>query len=96
MKNILLLVAAGLAVSATAQVPPGTVNPPTQPIPKPPGSGQIEPTFETLDTNADDRISLSEAQAYPPLVARFPAIDRQGKGYITRAEYQMFLRGVEQ
>jgi Ca2+-binding EF-hand superfamily protein len=49
------------------------------------------PTFEKLDTNSDGRISAAEAQAEPALAAKLPMLDKQGKGYITREEYQAFV-----
>lgn len=48
------------------------------------------PSFQSLDTNHDGRISESEAQAYPPLDSDFLHASNQGK-YITRAQYQKWV-----
>ena len=79
---------AALALSATALAQQDTRTPSATPTPGSPSSM----TFESLDTNADGRISASEAQASPSLAAKFTQIDKQSKGYITREEYQSFMR----
>lgn len=45
------------------------------------------PSFQSLDTNHDGRISESEAQAYPPLDSDFLYVSNQGKD-VTRAQYE--------
>lgn len=45
------------------------------------------PSFQSLDTNHDGRISESEAQAYPPLDSDFLYVSNQGKD-VTRTQYE--------
>ena len=73
---------AALALSATALAQETGRTPAT-------GSQAQWPTFESLDTNADGRLSSSEAQASPSVAAKFSTIDKQGRGYVTREEYQL-------
>jgi len=49
------------------------------------------PSFETLDTNHDGRISESEAQGYPPLDSDFLYASGQGKS-ISHAQYQRWVQ----
>lgn len=49
------------------------------------------PSFATLDTNHDGRISESEAQAYPPLDSDFLYASGQGKT-VSRAQYQKWTQ----
>ncbi len=74
---------------------PGTTTPSlTNPSPGTPSkSGATSwPSFESLDANADGRISSSEASASSALSTKFSALDKQGKGYLTREEYQAAMR----
>lgn len=91
MKTTLTVAALLLSVSALAQVPDNSRTPGTTP-----GSTQATPTFESLDTNADGRISASEAQASPSLAAKFTMLDKQNKGYITKEEFQTYLKSEKQ
>jgi len=43
-------------------------------------------TFESLDTNGDDKISKEEAAASQSVSAQFSRYDQNGDGYIDRAE----------
>lgn len=58
--------------------------------------GQVQsygppPSFKSLDTNHDGRISQSEAQAYPPLDSDFLFASSQGKT-ISRAQYSKWVK----
>ena len=44
-------------------------------------------TFESLDTNKDGRISMPEASVDPALVENFSKADRNGDGYLDKAEF---------
>lgn len=84
MKTTLVLAALALSASALAQEP-ATRQPPT-------GAASQWPTFESLDTNADGRLSSTEAQVAPTVAAKFATLDKQGKGYVTKEEYLMQAR----
>jgi len=50
---------------------------------------QIDKLFKAADTNADDKLTLAEAQAkpgMPKVAANFDAIDTDKKGYVTLAQ----------
>jgi Ca2+-binding EF-hand superfamily protein len=55
---------------------------------KTPGFG---PDFDALDKNADGRLTPDELKG-TPWAARFGEIDTAGNGYITRREFEEFLR----
>jgi Ca2+-binding EF-hand superfamily protein len=42
--------------------------------------------FAKLDVNSDQKISLKEAAAHPPLAKYFKAVDADGDGSLTKAE----------
>lgn len=46
-------------------------------------------TFESLDKNADQQISKSEAQGNKALADGFASADANGDGYLNKSEYQM-------
>ena len=83
MKAIHLLAAAALLpFAALAQTPsPQPADPPATA----PQQGQGA-SFESLDTNADGRISKDEAAANASVMAQFSNYDLNGDGYIERAE----------
>lgn len=93
MKTTLLFAALALSVTALAQEPGRTPATGT-PSPTAPSTGAPAqwPSFESLDTNSDGRLSSTEAQASPAVAAKFSTIDKQGRGYVTREEYQMQAR----
>jgi hypothetical protein len=88
MKASRLLVTGTVAVllplaAAVAQSPtPDQSAPPQQPA----QSSQGGATFESLDTNADGKISKSEAAANENVSAQFTRYDKDGNGYIERSE----------
>ena len=86
MKTTLVLAALALSVSALAQEPARTP-PPTS------GAASQWPSFESLDTNADGRLSSTEAQTAPTVAAKFATLDKQGKGYVTKEEYMSQAKG---
>jgi hypothetical protein len=49
-------------------------------------SGSMGPSFDTLDTNRDGRISQTEASADASLV--FTTADQNGDGYLDKAEWK--------
>jgi len=85
MKTTLLIATLVLSASALAQESART--PATTP-----SAGATTPSFESLDTNADGRISASEAQASPSLAAKFSMLDKQNKGYLTKDEFQSYQK----
>lgn len=84
----LLLASALLSASVLAQTPPGGTGPADN-------AGNRQVTFESLDTNSDGRISSTEAKMDSALSAKFSSLDKQGRGYITRAEFQAYQRGAD-
>jgi hypothetical protein len=44
-------------------------------------------TFDSLDKNADQQISKTEAAADKMLSEHFAALDTNGDGYVSKAEY---------
>jgi len=86
--SILLLSAGALAQTpAPPSAPPSTI---------PPGSSQTTPPpppFEALDANSDGRITSTEARADRVLSSKFAMVDKQGKGYISKEEYQVYVKG---
>jgi hypothetical protein len=80
MKTFRLYVAGAAAMlplaAAVAQSPPPAGQPPQ-------GQGA---TFESLDKDADGRISKAEAEANAGVKAQFSSYDINGDGYIERAE----------
>jgi hypothetical protein len=49
-------------------------------------SGSMGPSFDTLDTNRDGRISQTEASADASLV--FSSADQNGDGYLDKSEWK--------
>jgi len=84
MKAIHLLAAAALLpFAAMAQTPsPQSADPPAQTEPQQSQGA----SFESLDTNADGRISKTEAAANASVNAQFSSYDLNGDGFIERAE----------
>ena len=50
-------------------------------------SKQTASVFESLDKNADQQISQSEAKADKALADSFASIDSNGDGYLSKSEY---------
>jgi hypothetical protein len=48
------------------------------------------PTFESLDRNGDGQLSITEAQSSRSLAMNFSTIDKLGRGYITKSEYDAY------
>jgi hypothetical protein len=62
-------------------------SPAREPTQSPPQSPQGQgATFESLDANADGRISKAEAAANANVSAQFSSYDLNGDGFIERAE----------
>lgn len=57
-------------------------------------SGSMGPSFDTLDTNGDGRISQAEAAADASVV--FTTADRNGDGYLDRSEWKNRDKGSSQ
>jgi len=84
----LLFASVLLSAGALAQTPPPAAGPADS-------AGNRQVTFETLDTNSDGRISSTEAKMDSALSAKFSSLDKAGRGYITRAEFQAYQRGAD-
>jgi Ca2+-binding EF-hand superfamily protein len=71
--------------AAVAQEPPAQSAPdPTQQTQ--PAAPQKGATFESLDTDSDGRISKTEAAANQNVLDQFSRYDKDGNGFIERAE----------
>lgn len=57
-------------------------------------SGSMGPSFDTLDTNRDGRISQTEASADASVV--FTSADRNGDGYLDKSEWKSRDKGSSQ
>jgi hypothetical protein len=44
-------------------------------------------TFESVDRNADQRISRTEAGTYKKLLDRFAVVDTDGDGFVNKTEF---------
>jgi Ca2+-binding EF-hand superfamily protein len=77
-----LLAATLISFAAIAQSP---MESPTQ--------ATAAPTFESLDKNADKKLSASEAGADQGLAQDFSAADTNQDGYISREEFDAYHKG---
>jgi Ca2+-binding EF-hand superfamily protein len=79
MKQLIALFAASLlSVAAIAQDKPSKSEPAMK---------SAQATFESLDKNADQQISKTEAAADKALASAFTALDTNGDGYVSKSEY---------
>jgi hypothetical protein len=88
--SLVSVLAMSASVFAQTQAPPGT--PPSS---SPPNASQTPPPpppFEALDANSDGRITSTEAQANRALASKFAMVDKQRKGYISKEEYQVYVK----
>jgi hypothetical protein len=86
-----LSLGAGAAVAQTPAPPPAAATD-AAPNPRPPHM-TIKERFIRANTTNDGRLTLDQAQANMPVVARnFVAIDKDNKGYVTITDIQSFMR----
>jgi hypothetical protein len=50
-------------------------------------SPNVQATFESIDRNADHRISRTEAGTYKKLLDRFAQVDTDGDGFVSKDEF---------
>jgi Ca2+-binding EF-hand superfamily protein len=55
-------------------------------------ASSAEETFKSLDKNADQRLSKSEAASDKSLAKTFAYLDANGDGYLTMREYTAHLK----
>ena len=55
-----------------------------------------KPTFEALDKNADDRVSLNEAADNDALFVAFKGLDTNKDGVLSREEFAAFQKDKPQ
>jgi len=85
----LLQAAVAVAQTPPAQTPPtSATTPPEQgpPTEHPAAGGQAGVSFESLDTDADGRISKTEAAANDHVKKDFGRYDKNANGYIEKEE----------
>jgi hypothetical protein len=70
----------GLATCATGAFADST---PATPV----KSASVQITFESIDRNADRRISRTEAGNYRKLLDRFALVDSDGDGFVSQDEF---------
>jgi Ca2+-binding EF-hand superfamily protein len=51
---------------------------------------QAAPTFESLDTNSDGKISVHEASSNDALFVAFKSLDKDRDGLLTREEFAAY------
>ena len=73
-----------IGLAAAQSPPPEQAGKPTQPTH--PTQPKNDATFETLDKDADGRISKTEAEADAKVKQQFSMYDKNGNGYIERDE----------
>lgn len=77
-RSILFTALAGLCAAALADDGTGTLD----------TTAQVQVAFETIDRNSDQRISKTEAGTHKTLIDRFAAVDADGDGFISKAEFE--------
>lgn len=84
----LLLTGVVLAMATGGAVAQGGPGPAVRPA-----GARMQQRFAAADKNGDGRLSLQEAQAGMPFVAKhFAEIDRQKSGFVTLADIAAFAR----
>jgi Ca2+-binding EF-hand superfamily protein len=58
-------------------------------------STSAEATFKSLDRDADQRLSKSEAAGDKMLAQHFAAVDADSDGYLTKREYAAHAKDME-
>ena len=92
-RSFILLAALAVCGAAVAQETTRPESPPPSsaaPTPDSPATSGTMPTFESLDRNGDGQLTVTEAQSNRSLAANFSAIDKLGRGYITKSEYDSY------
>jgi hypothetical protein len=84
MKSSRLLIAA--SVAALLPLSGAFAQSPTPPAEEPAQPAQQGATFESLDANSDGRISKDEAAVNASVTEQFSRYDKDGNGFIERAE----------
>lgn len=81
--------------SATGTTQDATAQPATQPAATAQAATEMATTgkpqrksWESIDVDADGKISATEAQSDPALLKQFPTIDVDKDGFVTVAEYK--------
>lgn len=78
----------------TETLPP---TPPPTDVGQPPGMEprghdmDKKPSYDELNTRADDRLTRDDLAAHPRLLEKFDDIDTAGDGVISRAEYDAWM-----
>lgn len=91
MRTLIAAAVAATAVSATAMLDLRTASAAELIMPPAVTDAQVEMRFRRLDKDKDAGLARSEVRAYPALASNFSALDQDGSGTLSVAEFSGVL-----